>query len=75
MIAEYIEHTIKFEELARQEKNEQFKATLLEQAKAYRKPGSRTRDEIESAFSAGSLIKLSRVEARQDHSWGAFEQE
>jgi hypothetical protein len=36
MIAEYLEHAMKFEELAGQEKNEEFKATLLKQAKEYR---------------------------------------
>lgn len=36
MIAEYLEHAMKFEELAHQEQNEEFKATLIKQAKAYR---------------------------------------
>jgi hypothetical protein len=37
MISEYIEHAAQFEEMARHEVDEEFKAILLTQAVAYRK--------------------------------------
>ena len=37
MVAEYVEKALNFEELAAQEKDEELKANLLAQARAYRK--------------------------------------
>jgi hypothetical protein len=37
MIAEYLEHAIRFEQLAEAEKNPSFKEKLLRQSAAYRK--------------------------------------
>jgi hypothetical protein len=37
MIAEYLEHAIRFEQLAKEEKHPKFKEELLRQATAYRK--------------------------------------
>jgi hypothetical protein len=37
MIAEYLEHAIQFEKLAEAETDEKLKASLLDQARAYRK--------------------------------------